>query len=148
MMKAVLICPYTKTIEDVEYSGDYKDLYALLGCGLFTTVYLDGANLDTLFVDDEGLYVESQKFFKIAGYEQPLAGRGILLGTDAEGESTDCASTAEGVKSIVEWCDDGTEVEASFMVMAFNEMKNHVGADELSDKELIDLLIGEERIIN
>lgn len=148
MMRAILIDPFTQTIEEVDYSGDYKDIYGLIECDLFTTVYLPNTSDDTLFVDDEGLYVENQRFFKIDGFEQPLAGRGLLLGTDEEGESIDCMSTVEEVKAIVSWEKDGTQVEASFMVMAFNQMKDVMDADELTDKELLDLLIGEERVLH
>ena len=148
MMRAILIDPFTQTIEEVDYSGDYKDIYGLIECDLFTTVYLPNTSDDTLFVDDEGLYVENQRFFKIDGFEQPLAGRGLLLGTDEEGESVDCMSTVEEVKAIVSWEKDGTQVEASFMVMAFNQMKDVMDADELTDKELLDLLMGEERVLH
>jgi len=148
MMRAILIDPFTQTIEEVDYSGDYKDIYGLIQCDLFTTVYLPNTSDDTLFVDDEGLYVENQKFFKISGFHQPLAGCGLLLGTDKEGESTDCMSTVEEVKAIVTWEKEGTQVEASFMVMAFNQMKDVMDADELTDKELLDLLIGEERVLH
>ena len=147
-MRAILIDPFTQTIEEVDYSGDYKDIYGLIECDLFTTVYLPNTSDDTLFVDDEGLYVENQRFFKIDGFEQPLAGRGLLLGTDEEGESIDCMSTVEEVKAIVSWEKDGTQVEASFVVMAFNQMKDVMDADELTDKELLDLLIGEERVLH
>jgi hypothetical protein len=148
MMRAILIDPFTQTIEEVDYSGDYKDIYGLIECDLFTTVYLPNTSDDTLFVDDEGLYVENQRFFKIDGFEQPLAGCGLLLGTDKEGESTDCMSTVEEVKAIVTWEKEGTQVEASFMVMAFNQMKDVMDADELTDKELLDLLMGEERVLH
>jgi len=66
-MKAILIDTPKQTIEIVDYSGDYKDIYTLLGCELFTSVYLEGVGQDTLYVDDEGLYVENQVFFKIKG---------------------------------------------------------------------------------
>jgi len=148
MMRAILIDPFTQTIEEVDYSGDYKDIYGLIQCDLFTTVYLPNTSDDTLFVDDEGLYVENQRFFKIDGFEQPLAGRGLMLGTDEEGESVDCMSTVEEVKAIVTWEKEGTQVEASFMVMAFNQMKDVMDADELTDKELLDLLMGEERVLH
>jgi len=148
MMRAILIDPFTQTIEEVDYSGDYKDIYGLIQCDLFTTVYLPNTSDDTLFVDDEGLYVENQRFFKIDGFHQPLAGCGLLLGTDKEGESTDCMSTVEEVKAIVTWEKEGTQVEASFMVMAFNQMKDVMDADELTDKELLDLLMGEERVLH
>jgi hypothetical protein len=48
----------------------------------------------------------------------------------------------------VSWEKDGTQVEASFMVMAFNQMKDVMDVDELTDKELLDLLIGEERVLH
>ena len=83
MMQAILIDTPKQTIEIVDYSGDYKDIYTLLGCELFTSVYLEGVGQDTLYVDDEGLYVENQVFFNIKGCPQPLAGRGLILGTDA-----------------------------------------------------------------
>jgi hypothetical protein len=57
-------------------------------------------------------------------------------------------STVEEVKAIVTWEKEGTQVEASFMVMAFNQMKDVMDADELTDKELLDLLMGEERVLH
>jgi hypothetical protein len=78
MMLAILIDPFTETIEVVDYSGDWQDISTLLECSLFTTI--DLGDSDTLYVDDEGLYVEDQRFFNLEGYPQPLAGRGLVLG--------------------------------------------------------------------
>lgn len=126
MMQAILIDPFTQTIEAVDYSGDYKDIYSLLECDLFTTVYrvVVTAMADTLYVDDEGLYVEDQKFFKLKGYPQPLAGRGLVLGSTDDGDSTDCVSTVEDIQDIVEWCADGMTVEPHFEVISFDDFED------------------------
>lgn len=118
MMQAILIDPFTETIEAVDYSGDYKDIYALLGCDLFTTVYTEMA--DTIYVDDEGLYVEDQRYFKLKGYPQPLAGRGLVLGSTDDGDSTDCVSSLQDIQDIVEWCPEGLTVEPRFEVIGFD----------------------------
>lgn len=117
-MQAILIDPFTETIEEVDYSGDYKDIYALLGCDLFTTVYTEMA--DTIYVDDEGLYVEDQRYFKLKGYPQPLAGRGLVLGCTDDGDSTDCVSSLQDIQDIVEWCPEGLTVEPRFEVIGFD----------------------------
>lgn len=117
-MQAILIDPFTETIEAVDYSGDYKDIYALLGCALFTTVYTEMA--DTIYVDDEGLYVEDQRYFKLKGYPQPLAGRGLVLGSTDDGDSTDCVSSLQDIQDIVEWCPEGLTVEPRFEVIGFD----------------------------
>lgn len=82
-MKAYLIDPFEKSINEVDYSGDYKDIYKLIDAELFDVVYMDD-NIG-VFVDDEGLFKDNQAFFQV-GYAM-LAGRGLVLGTDKDGES-------------------------------------------------------------
>lgn len=133
MMEAILIDPYTQTIEAIEYSGDWRDIKTLLGCELFTTVYTEMA--DTIYVDDEGLYVENQRFFKLKGYPQPLAGRGLVLGTTDDGDSTDCVMSLEDIQDIVEFCPEGTHVEPVMTV--FPPDDEDFDIDTLSDSELL-----------
>jgi hypothetical protein len=82
-MKAFLINPMDKTVSEVDYSGDYKDIYKLIDAELFDVVYIDGNNC--VYVDDEGLFKNDQAFFQV-GYAM-LAGYGLVLGTDDEGNS-------------------------------------------------------------
>jgi hypothetical protein len=82
-MKAFLINPFDKTVSEVDYSGDYQDIYKLIDAELFEVVYIDGNN--AIYVDEEGLFKNEQAFFQV-GYAM-LAGRGLVLGTDDEGES-------------------------------------------------------------
>lgn len=105
-MKAYLIDAVAKTVTEVEHNGDYREIYTFLGCDLFTVVRLDSTESETdrgdgLFVDDEGLMKPQAHFFKIAGFDQPLAGNGLVLGTDDEGESTAPAMTLAELQAIV-----------------------------------------------
>lgn len=89
-MRAILIDPFDESVTEVEYDGDYKNIYKLLShpehhVDCFTVVYLE--NGDGIFVDDEGLFKDPKHFFTYTGYDQPIAGKGLVLGTDEEGNS-------------------------------------------------------------
>lgn len=88
-MKAVLIDSKNRRVIDVEYDGDYRSIYGLIGCETFTVVRgLPGG--DDVFVDDEGLLTvtDDTTFFGVPWYPQPLAGSGLILGLNREtGES-------------------------------------------------------------
>jgi len=84
-MKAFVIDPTAQTITEAEYHGNYREIYTLGGFDCFDLVRLDGEN--GIFVDDEGLFKSDQDFFGIKGYPQPLAGRGVVLGNNMEGET-------------------------------------------------------------
>lgn len=87
-MRGVLIDSTHRTVTDVDYSGDYKDIYKLIGCSCFTLVrnLPDG---DEVFVDDEGLLklTGDSPFFTLPWYPAPLAGNGLILSADDEGET-------------------------------------------------------------
>ena len=85
-MKAYLIDPFERAITEVDYSGNYQDIYGLCGYDTFTVVTFNDQG-DGVYVDDEGLFKSDQKFFVIGSYPQPLAGRGLVLGVDDEGAS-------------------------------------------------------------
>jgi hypothetical protein len=124
-MQAILIDPFAQEIVQVDYSGDWKDIKKFLQCDLFTTVYMPDTT-DSIFVDDEGLYVENQRYFKFASYPQPLAGMGLVLGCNTEGDSVSCESTLEQIKAQVEWCDEGTSVEPMMTIVTMDDDGNFV----------------------
>jgi hypothetical protein len=102
-MKAILIDPVNRTIREVDHNGDYRQIYEYLSDkenGLnvetFTVVQIDDVNC--IYVDDEGLLKDPRYFFNYHGYPQPLAGRGLVLGTNMEdGESIGTTLSAEEV---------------------------------------------------
>jgi hypothetical protein len=79
-MIAYLIDPFAKTVDAVDYDGDYKHIYALIDADTFDCARFNEHG-DGVFVDDEGLISgKSQEFFAIQGYSTPLAGKGLVLG--------------------------------------------------------------------
>lgn len=87
-MRGILINPHEQSISNVETDGSLADIRRILGIEWFTTIQWDQRN--HLIVDDEGLLREAPgPFFQIAGYDQPLAGRGLILGLDREGDHVD-----------------------------------------------------------
>ena len=96
--KAYLINAEARTITEVTV-GPYTDIYPLLGCDTFTCVGLEDE--DTLYVDDEGLLKPQMHFIMYEGYPEPLAGNGLVMGTDSEGESIDPKMSLEDLKSRV-----------------------------------------------
>lgn len=88
-MKGILIDPKARTITEVEVEKGIDAIYALIQAGTFDCVYINPHN--SVFVDDNGLLNDPEFFFILKGYPQPLAGRGLILGCDDEGES--CSAT-------------------------------------------------------
>lgn len=101
-MRAILIDPFKQSITDVEYSGDYHDIYKLIGCETFTIAPITHRG-DAIFVDDEGLFKPDQAFFKHDGYPQPLAGKGLILGCDEDGETVEPTVTLEEMKAATQF---------------------------------------------
>lgn len=102
-MRAILINPFNHTITEVNYTGDFEDIYLLIDCDTFTCVTVN-ERYDTLYVDDEGLINgKEQAFFGWMGYPQPLAGKALLLGTDMNGESVDTTFSLDDANDHVVW---------------------------------------------
>ncbi len=105
-MKAFLIDPPSQSVTEIEYDGDWKTIAPLLGCDLFTMVYLNNQR-DVVFVDDEGLINGNPHgWFMIPTYPQPLKGRGLVLGTDDMGESTDATVTQPELRNQIQFLTD------------------------------------------
>lgn len=103
-MYAILIDPFAQTVEPVEYSGHYKDIYRLLGENVDTFTAAPIGDRDVIFVDDVGLFVKDQAFFRTSLYpSQPLAGKGLVLGADKMGESTAPETTLEQMRASIQW---------------------------------------------
>lgn len=100
-MTAYLINPETRSIEAVPMSGGedhLQDIYRLLKCRLITTAPL--GEHDTIYCDDEGLLGGPvYQFFGVSGYPQPIAGRGLVVGVDAEGCDTSPTLSLAEVKA-------------------------------------------------
>lgn len=124
MSKAILINPFNKTIETVDYDfdGSYLQISHLIGTEecvkpLFCAVDIDETN--TVYIDDEGLYRDTQAYFMWEGYHQPLQGKGLILGTDYDnGESIPTTLSLDEVKEKVSF-QDNVQVAPNFTVSSF-----------------------------
>lgn len=96
-MRAYLIDPEARTVEAVDYDGDYRTIYKLIDAETFDVARVE-ANGDGLYVDDEGLYREERHWFIYKGYLQPLVGKALMLGVDGEGDSVPPKTAFEDVK--------------------------------------------------
>jgi hypothetical protein len=102
-MKAILIDVNNKEINEVDYSGDFRDIYKFINCDCFTVVNIDKNNV--VYVDDEGLLKGNKNFFKGKFYPQELAGNGLILGSDSMGESVDTSITVSEVEDMITFID-------------------------------------------
>ena len=112
-MKAILIDPIKREIREVDITdGDSPaGISNLIGCRWFCIgSYLrDG---DAAFVDDEGLLLGEEEdiyFWAIdsnaikSSNNQPLAGKGLVLGSDEEGCSQSAVTTVDELASAIRW---------------------------------------------
>ena len=88
MIKALKINVIEQTVTEVAYS-DYNDICKNLttphkAVSLFTRVLIDYADYDgdAIFVDDEGLLIDTNYGFKFEGYNGVLMGNGLVLGSE------------------------------------------------------------------
>ncbi len=98
-----LIDPFAETVTQVAYDGDFTCIYKHIKADRFTCVYLD--DRDAIFVDDEGLFKDDQRFFMYKEYHEPLAGRGLVLGANAEGDTTSPKITLEKLTKLISFGD-------------------------------------------
>ncbi len=115
-VKAILIDPVKQQVSEVQVTRDdsgtfLSSIYEHLGNGtqLFEDVCIiahDRKNkvTDRLAVDEEGLYHDMIGGFHLKTGPYPiLVGRGLIVGVDANGETTDCVTLLEIVQSAVVW---------------------------------------------
>ena len=108
-MEAYFIDSENKTVSMIDYDGDWRSIKQIVGCDMFTVLNLNEEG-DSLFIDDEGLIIdqENQNYFWFEGYPTMLAGNGLVLGTDKEGESIEPCMPIEWVRERVRFQDKAT----------------------------------------
>ena len=101
-MKGILINPFDETVKEVSILGNIEDIYLLTECSTFDVVAL--SEKDDLYVDDEGL-LKDNRYFTI--YGKPIAGRGLIMSHDVEGNSVSTTLSLQEIKDVVEWLPEG-----------------------------------------
>ena len=98
-MRAIKINVEKQIFEEIQIK-DWTEIAPAIGnkCGTFSCpVMLE--NGDTMYCDDEGLWVEQFGGITMKHWGYPLLGNIILLNQDEEGESQPAVSTIEELKS-------------------------------------------------
>ena len=90
-MKSIHINPFDQTIKEVDVLDNLEDIYNLLGCRTMDAVGIDESNV--LYIDDEGLLKDEQRYFNING--RNLAGNGLVMGFNDEGDTIDTTLKTE-----------------------------------------------------
>jgi len=105
-----LIDPFAKTVTEtsIDRRIGLKDIYRLMDCRLIDAVRFRDTT-DVIYVDDEGLYADDQRFFKVDGVPQPLAGKALYVGTTDDGDDCAPTKTLEQVEFMIEFMPDSTE---------------------------------------
>jgi hypothetical protein len=118
-MRVIVINPWNQSVEYTEHNGNFRDLYRLLSgptgedepaaeVHCFDIVRL-GPGI-TMFADDEGLLQEHQAYFQLGANETPFAGRGVITGESADGETAEVPMSVERVRGAVSWLPIGASV--------------------------------------
>jgi len=100
----ILIDPFLRTIIKSTIENDLKSLQHAVGDNHIEFVFVDDENI--MYVDEEGLFKDNQKFFvlDVHGRKMPLAGKAIILGNDMEnGETIGTKMNALDAYKIIEF---------------------------------------------
>ena len=119
-MKALLIDVKNQEVTEVEHDDTLESIYNHINCRTFDVVRIDDVN--SIYIDDEGLFVEDQLYFKYIGTTDSvsLAGNGLILGVDDEGETIEPTLTLEHVKSKVSFLPLSFKIEPSMSFTVWN----------------------------
>jgi|TARA_B110000263_G_C14894340_1_gene323262 hypothetical protein len=117
---AICIDVNNREINIVPHDNTLKTIYNYLGCRTFDVVRIDDVN--SIYIDDEGLFVEDQRYFTYEGDTDTvtLAGNGLILGVDDEGETIEPTLTLEHVKSKVSFLPLSFKIEPSMSFTVWN----------------------------
>ena len=121
-MKAILIDPFNKDVKEIEICDTLQDIYDAIDCTTFdiATFIHDSIGRTDIYVDDEGLLKESNRYFKTWN-GNTYAGKGLLLDTDDEGNSTDVSVGILQVQSSIRFLPEGFKLEP--MMLMVNEWR-------------------------
>lgn len=102
-MRAILINPYTTSINEVVYNGRLEDMYRLLSWldHKVNVVEIAGylVGNDALYVDEEGHFKSNKRFFRIA--ERTFCGCGLVVGTKFNGDDKDATIGLVEIQTLV-----------------------------------------------
>lgn len=121
---AILVDPFTQTTKEISVTSDYKQWKEILE--IKSPIDVVTLNSETaVIVDDEGLFNEETRYFKLPDYPQPLAGRAIVVGVDEDGEITDYNSGVSDSSYLkIKWMPEGFSVSPQSTFIPFDNLED------------------------
>lgn len=126
-MKAYLIDPTKKAVEQIDYDGDGAKIPALIGAtsGVFAAVRLPDDHV--AYVDDEGLLVSPNPngYFHLLGIPQVFAGKALVVGTGPDGEDIEPTLPLRMFELVTSFIDNPApeSIEPKMEVMSLDEAR-------------------------
>jgi len=105
-MRAILINAKKRTVNEINITGDLASLKSSINCRTVAAPY-ELENGDTVWCDDEGLYV-NKDFIELFEEYDPIAGDVLITGTTRDGDTTDCKTTSSDIHNRVMFYDMAT----------------------------------------
>jgi hypothetical protein len=109
--KAILICPQSRTVTEIDQVSGLQPLYDILSleglrpCDDINAVRV--SDRDAMYVDGEGLLIANMPMFSFVSKDpmnaSSFAGRGLIVGTNDEGDDVDHTLNVEQVRAAVIW---------------------------------------------
>jgi len=102
-MKAILINPENQTVERIEIGKGVEEIYKAIDCRMISApvTYPNG---DTMYCDDEGLFVEQKGGILMPNWSYMIVGKILVLGCDEDtGESQDVITPVNFFRKNIIW---------------------------------------------
>jgi hypothetical protein len=128
-VRGILIDPFACAVTDVELDASHLDnphrqlsneVHPVRSLALAYCPFLRVG--EAIYVDNQGSLETSVRFFRIAGLEPPLAGKGLILGTDKEGNTISASSSLELITAAVTFA----EMRDGQLIPAYAPLKREV----------------------
>ena len=122
---AILDDPFTQTTKEISVTSDYKQWKEILE--IKSPIDVVTLNSETaVIVDDEGLFNEDTRYFKLPDYHQPLAGRALVVGIDEDGEIMDYNSGVNEwfFPEKIEWMPEGFSLSPESTFIPFDNLED------------------------
>lgn len=102
-MQVIKIDPYNKEVFSLDCDKvDLEYIYEQVNCECFCIVRIDENN--DLILDDNGL-LKPNSYFQIDGYGGTLAGYGLVVAHDDEGETVESSYSPQEIQQKVSFVD-------------------------------------------
>ena len=119
-MRAILIDPFERKIQEVDFDGELFSAHKLMDCSLVEAMPANPfGNSDNILLDEEGRLKSDrhQEYFELEGWHEGyLCGRALIVGSDGAGEMAEALTDIEDVRRTVIWLEKVDEGGTAYLM--------------------------------